>query len=225
MIKAVLFDMDGTLIDSEWIYRESWLWAMDKAGVSIDTEHFFKCVSGMNMATMQAFCEAEYGAEFPFVAVCDLRRPYLIGRVEERGIARKAGVPDVLHTLKEMGVRIALTTSAGGAWAQKCLASAGLCMDVFDYVITGECVERSKPDPEVFLRAADALGVLPAECVVAEDSTNGVRAGHAAGMKTVMIPDLQPCTDELRPLLWACIDTLESLPELIGKYNESETDI
>ena len=224
MIKAVLFDMDGTLIDSEKIYRASWLWAMDQLGISIDTEHFFKSVSGMNIATIQAFCEREYGEAFPFYKVREIRRPYLLKCVEEKGIARKAGVPDVLYTLRRMGIRIAVATSAGGDWARQCLAAAGIDVGTFDYMITGECVERSKPDPDMFLKAADALGVMPSECVVAEDSTNGVRAGCAAGMKTVMIPDLQPCTDELRSLLWACIDSLEPLPAMIEKYNESEID-
>ena len=225
MLRAVLFDMDGTLIDTECVYRECWMRAMKEMDVSIDTEVFFTRVAGMNMRTLIAFCKEAYGEDFPISEIRDRRRAYLLEKVERDGIVCKTGVPMILEHLRTKGIKLALASSSGGDWVRQCLRLAGIDESLFDYIITGDRVTRSKPDPEIFLMAADALGVKPSECVVAEDSTNGVLAGHAAGMKTVMIPDLQPCTDELRPLLWACIDTLELLPAMIQKYNESETYI
>ncbi len=223
MIRAVLFDMDGTLLDTERIYRECWHRALDEAGVLIDRERFFVTVSGMNMVTMRDFCAREYGAGFPFEEIRAVRRRVLEARIDRDGVPRKTGVPEIFFGLQKMGIKMAVASSSGGEWVRKCLSLAGIDIGLFECIMTGESVERSKPDPDIFLKTAAVLGVDPRECVVAEDSANGVRAGHAAGMKTVMIPDLQPCTDELRPLVWHCIDSLETLPAMIEKYNlESE---
>ena len=223
MIKAVLFDMDGTLLDTERIYRPCWIQAFEELGVSVDAEHFFASVSGMNVATIKAFCAREYGEAFPFDEIRAVRRRVLEARIEREGVPCKSGVPEIFARLQSMGIKMAVASSSGGDWVRKCLSFAGIDTSLFECIMTGESVEKSKPDPDIFLKTAAALGVTPLECVVAEDSANGVRAGHAAGMKTVMIPDLQPCTDELRPLLWHCVDTLEALPALIEKYNlESE---
>ncbi|MBQ9784840.1 MAG: HAD family phosphatase [Clostridia bacterium] len=223
MIKAVLFDMDGTLLDTESIYRPCWTEAFEKAGVSIDVDRFFVNVSGMNMPTMKAFCAREYGEAFPFEEIRNTRREILEARIERDGVPCKRGVPEILFTLQKMGIRMAVASSSGGNWVRKCLRLAGVDEALFECIMTGERVEKSKPDPEIFLKTAAILGVDPAECVVAEDSANGVRAGVAAGMRTVMIPDLQPCTDDLRAILWHCIDSLEALPALIEKHNlESE---
>lgn len=219
MIRAVLFDMDGTLVDTERIYRACWRQAMDELGIVIDTERFFVNVSGMNIPTIRAFCEKEYGTEFPFEQLRQRRRSLMNERIERDGAPRKRGVPDIFPVLKRMGVKIAVASSSGIAWVPKVLRSAGIDVGVFDCLMTGDNVEHGKPDPEIFLKTAAALEVAPRECVVAEDSANGVRAGYAAGMRTVMIPDLQPCTETLRGLLWHCIDSLEILPSLIEKFN------
>ncbi len=223
MIKAVLFDMDGTLLDTERISRESWRRAMDAEGVCVDVGHFCKSVSGMTMDSIRAYCMREYGTDFPFDVIRAKRRDFLAEAVACDGTLRKAGVPGIFPVLKRMGIKLAVASSSREDWVRKCLGTAGVDVAFFDCLMTGEKVERSKPDPEIFLKAAAILGVTPEECVVAEDSANGVRAGHTAGMKTVMIPDLMPCADELRPLLWDCIDSLEMLPALIEKFNrESE---
>ena len=90
---------------------------------------------------------------------------------------------------------------------------------VFDVIMTGDRVKNGKPHPEIFLSAAEKLGVLPTHCVVVEDSPNGIRAGHAANMYTVMVPDLHPVTEELRSLLWHSCDTLSDLLLLIENEN------
>ena len=88
-------------------------------------------------------------------------------------------------------------------------------------IMTGETVTHGKPHPEIFLTAAERLGVAPAHCVVVEDSHHGIHAGHAAGMKTVMVPDQQPCTKEIESLLWNRCDTLSDLIPLIDKENNT----
>lgn len=223
MIRAVLFDMDGTLLDTERISRYAWHRAFDAMDIHIDSEHLFNSITGMNMDAIRAFCKREYGEAFPFEEIRLRRHDALVVGVENDPALRKAGVPEIFYALKAMGIKLAVASSSSEVWVRKCLGCAGVDATLFDAFMTGEKVERSKPDPEIFLRAAELLGVSPADCVVAEDSYNGVKAGHAAGMKTVMIPDLQPVTDAFAPLLWARIDSLEELPTLIEKFNlESE---
>lgn len=223
MIRAVLFDMDGTLLDTERVSRVSWNRTFDEMGIEIDREYLYHSISGMTMNAIRAFFEKEYGADFPFEEVRERRYERLVKLIETDGALRKAGVPEIFYELKNMGIRLAVASSSREYWVRKCMGHAGVDVTVFDALMTGEKVERSKPDPEIFLRAAQMLGVAPEECIVAEDSKNGILAGHAAGMKTVMIPDLMPATEELIPLLWARIDSLEELPTLIEKFNlESE---
>ena len=190
MIQAVLFDMDGTVLDSEPLYHACWERAMDEMHLDLDRDAFFLDVSGMNIPTMRAHCLKTYGADFPFEEVRELRRRY----------------------------RAALATSSSCEYATNLMKRHGID-GCFDAIIGGDCVKNGKPHPEIFLRAAELLGVQPEQCVVAEDSRNGVLAGHAAGMYTVMIPDLLPCSEDLRPLLWHCIDTLWELPALIEAEN------
>ncbi len=218
MIRAVLFDMDGTLLDSEKIYRRTWVQAMHDLELDMDEEQFFRDVSGMNMAGIKAFCKQAYGVDFPIDELAETRRAHLMAFLENHLPPLKPGVPQILETLREKGIGIVLATSSGYAYATKLLQRLGIDT-YFDAVMAGDRVEHGKPHPEIFLRAAELIGRTPEECVVAEDSQNGVRAGHAAGMRTVMIPDLQPCTDELRPFLWHCIDTLWELPALIEAEN------
>ena len=218
MIRAVLFDMDGTLLDSEKIYRRTWTQAMKDLKLELDEEQFFRDVSGMNMAGIKSFCKQAYGADFPIEELAATRRAHLMAFLEENLPPLKPGVPQILETLRERGICIVLATSSGYAYATKLVQRLGID-GYFDAVMAGDRVEHGKPHPEIFLRAAELIGCKPEECVVAEDSQNGVRAGYAAGMRTVMIPDLQPCTDELRPLLWYCIDSLWELPTLIEAEN------
>ncbi len=222
MIRAVLFDMDGTLIDTEPLYRVLWKRAIEEMGWTLDFERFFQRVSGMNVQDMRAACLEMYGERFPFDEIRARRREYLSEWLTTNTPPLKAGVAQILPMLREMGIKLAVATSSGEAYARGLLRQTGID-PWFDAYVTGDMVERGKPDPEIFLRAAQMLGVAPEECIVAEDSKNGILAGHAAGMKTVMIPDLMPATEELIPLLWARIDSLEELPTLIEKFNlESE---
>ena len=218
MIQAVLFDMDGTIFDTEAIYRRCWIRAAKDVGFNIDMDLFFERVCGLNMTDMTALVHRVYGEDAPFEEVRARRRFYLEEELQKLGLPFKSGAPEILYDLKEKGIKIALVTSSGRALVDRYLQMSSL-EGVFDVIMTGETVEHGKPHPEIFLTAATMLGVLPAHCVVVEDSPNGIRAGHAAEMLTVMVPDLHPCTEELRSLLWHSCDTLSDLSLLIESEN------
>jgi len=219
MVQAVLFDMDGTVFDTETIYRRGWIRAAKAVGFDVDMEDFFRNVCGLNMNDITTYVYRTYGEDTPFEKIRELRRIYLDEELKEGGLPLKEGVPSVLYALKEKGIKIALVTSSGPILVGRYLQMSGL-EGVFDVIMTGNQVEHSKPHPEIFLKAAELLGIAPKNCVVVEDSPNGVRAGHAAGMYTVMVPDLHPCTAELRPLLWHLCDTLTDLLPLIDFENK-----
>lgn len=219
MIRAVLFDMDGTVFDSEKIYYASLAEVVKGSVMEKDLAEVLLDISGRNRADIYAYLHARYGEEFPAEELFAKRDEKMMKRIEEEGVPFKPGFPEVFETLKKQGLLVALVTSTHRERVNKYLKMSGI-ENAFDYIKTGESVAHSKPAPDIFLLTAEALGCTPEECVVVEDSRNGVLAGVSAGMKVVLIPDMQPVTPDLPPVLWQCIETVESLPELIAKENE-----
>ena len=220
MIKAVLFDMDGTVFDTEAIYRRCWFRAAKDVGFDEDIDLFLHRVCGLNLTDMTAFVYRTYGADAPFEALWGRWLECVDEEMACGILPFKSGAPEIFDEMKKRGIKIALVTSSGQKTVAQYLQMSGL-EGVFDVVLTGESVTHGKPHPEVFLIAAERLGVAPAHCVVVEDSPNGVRAGHAAKMFTVMVPDLHPCTEELRALLWQVCDTLTDIIPLIDRENNN----
>ena len=219
MIQAVLFDMDGTVFDTEGIYRRCWFRAAKDVGFEEDIDLFLQRVCGLNQADMTALVYRVYGENTSFDVLWG-RWLECVDEEMARGVLPfKAGAPEILFALQERGIKIALVTSSGQKTVARYLQMSNL-EGVFDVIVTGNQVTHGKPHPEIFLTAANKLGIAPEACIVVEDSPNGVRAGHAAGMYTVMIPDLHPCTAELRPLLWHLCDTLTDLLPLIDFENK-----
>ena len=220
MIKAVLFDMDGTVFDTEVIYRRCWFRAAKDVGFEADIDSFLRCVCGLNLTDMKTFFYRTYGTRSSFEVLWERWLECIEDEIQRGILPLKAGAPEILFTLKQRGIKIALATSSGRKTVARYLQMSHL-EDVFDVIMTGDQVEHSKPHPEIFLKAAERLGIAPEHCVVVEDAPHGVRAGYAAGMKTVMVPDLHPCTEELRPLLWQLCDTLADLAPLIETENQT----
>ena len=129
------------------------------------------------------------------------------------GVPLKDGVPQVFERLRKKGIASALVTSAPAFRVTDFLEKSQLT-DCFSLVITGDRVNRSKPAPDIFLLAAKELGLQPEECMVAEDSHNGVKAGYNAGMRVAMIPDLQSYTREIAPYVNYPLASLAELPDL-----------
>ena len=218
MIRAVLFDMDGTVFDTEGIYRRCWFRAAADVGFDEDIDLFLARVCGLNQADMTALVNRVYSNAVSFETLWGRWLECIDEEMAHGVLPFKAGAPDILFALKERGIKIALVTSSGQKTVARYLQMSGL-EGVFDVIVTGNQVTRGKPHPECFLTAAQKLGISPASCVVVEDSPNGVKAGHAAKMYTVMVPDLHPCTAELRSLLWQLCDTLTDLLPLIDNEN------
>lgn len=187
-IKAVIFDMDGVLVDTERISRWAWDTVGEKWGCRID-ETFLSKLRGGNLEQLKSAFLSRYGQEFAFDAMWEEKRSLFLQTLKKEGVPVKKGAVRLLQYLKEKGYGIALATGTARSQTLWNLENTGL-EDWFDVMICGDEVTKSKPDPEIFLRAAEGLGVSPKRCLVLEDSLNGISAALSGGFHVVMIPDL-----------------------------------
>ncbi|MEO8758427.1 MAG: HAD family phosphatase [Devosia sp.] len=194
---AVVFDMDGTLLDTELVFKEI-VWDVTRdLGFEMTTDVHGQMVGSSHEATNRLLVEA-YGVAFPYELFDAECRRIMRGRMAQ-SVPVKAGVPELLAELKARRIPIAVATSSRAPHALGHLGTAGL-LDMFQAIVTRDDVSQPKPHPEPYLTAARHLGIRPADCLAIEDSHSGVRAAHGAGMQTVMVPDLVPATAEMEAL-------------------------
>ncbi len=221
MIQAVIFDMDGTIFDTERLVVRAMNELATRGVVPKDLPSRMPSIRGKNYATILSELQKIYGEDAPIDQWFDARRSLMAEITDREGIPLKSGVPQIFEALRAMNLPMALATSTGEASVARYMRLTGYGA-YFDGIVTGNRVTNGKPAPDIFLLAAKELGVEPADCLVVEDSPNGVRAGHAAGMKVIMVPDLDPINAELEPLVWHCCETLSEIPDLIQKENENK---
>lgn len=199
MLDAVVFDMDGVLIDSEPIIRHAAQQAALPFGRTLSDE-LYADLLGLPGAQVEAMLLTAFGADFPLADYRQHFERHYRDEVATRGIHSKPGVPQLLEALRSRGVPVAVATSTRSGHAEAALAAAGL-LDYLPVCITGDQVTAGKPAPDIFLRAAATLGVEAARCIAIEDSEVGARAAVSAGMWTLMVPDLKPPSAELASLV------------------------
>ncbi len=223
MIKAVLLDMDGTVFDTEWLYARTLSQAGRKMGFDIDFEGEYLDIAGKSLEKIYAMVRERHGKDVPIERIFDLRWSYVDEELDKNGLSPKKGFPEILEALSLMGIRMAIASSSPRERIERYLSISGY-RKYIDFIVSCDEIKEGKPSPDVFLYCAQGLGCLPEECVVLEDSVNGVTAGLRAGMRTVMVPDILPCPEELLPSLWYCLETAEPLPRLIKEYNQTCAD-
>jgi HAD superfamily hydrolase (TIGR01509 family) len=184
--RAVIFDMDGLLLDSEPLYRITWQTAAAEMGCPIDDELYAHFVGRGNDESERILAE-RFGDALPLDEFRIRWRRDWDARLDAAPLARKPGAIELLDLLDERGIPKALATSSPRTLALRCL---GELASRFTALAFGDEVAHSKPAPDLFLLASERLGVAPEHCLVLEDSEAGVRAGRAAGMKVIMVPDL-----------------------------------
>ena len=213
MIGAVIFDKDGTLHDTEQVYHRAWRKAGDVMGVP-NIMGFVEICTGTNYTRTAELWREHYGDAFAFRPFWELRNAIYDEMIANEGLPVKAGAYELLDYLKDNGYKIALATSTNASRVERHLVQSDM-KKYFDAVVTGDTVPNGKPAPDIFLIAADRLGVDPAACMGVEDSYNGVRAVKAAGMFTVMVPDMIAPTEEILALCDACPKSLLEIVTLI----------
>lgn len=213
MIKAAIFDMDGLMFDTERLSIAYWKEALAEQGF-VMTDEMAGRIRGRNEEGIEQVLCGLFGPGLDYPAAQAAQRARMT-RVDGAGLLRaKPGLHELLGWLREKGIPRAVASSSRRVSVEGHLRTAGL-METFDAVITGDDVTRSKPDPEIFLKAAAALGAVPEHTLVLEDSPNGVRAGAAGGFVTVMVPDMDPSTPELAALYAAEAGDLHEVRRLL----------
>ncbi len=217
--RAVIFDMDGLMIDSESIYQMAWRRAIREFEREMPDETFRRFL-GRNSQDSHALLAEIYGDKFDvggFLARCGK----IAGdHIETHGIPHKPGLGDLLSSLEARGLPKGVATSTRREWA---LRSLGPLAARFEVLTTGDEVTRGKPAPDIFLLCAERLNAAPPDCLVLEDSEAGVRAAHAAGMRAIMVPDLVEPTDDVRALVWRVCASLDEVREMEWENSKFDT--
>ncbi len=209
---SVIFDMDGTLLDTQRIGIPAWDYGGRLQGIENLGEHVFN-VFGMNANGSSDYLRTH----FPTLDV-ELFKRHAREFIERNGTVEfKKGAKEILTFLKEQNVKIALASGTSRPSVEHHLKAVN-AEHFFDATVCGTEVQKGKPEPDVFLKAAELIGANPADCFVFEDSENGVKAAKKAGMKVIGIPDVVPFKDETKQLLFAeHKDFFESI-ELLKSY-------
>ena len=217
MIDGVIFDMDGTMFDTERMWATLWEPALAALGLPY-REGLAEAARGTAGVTTRNVVRQFYGPDCDAEAIVDSLHRVADEVFFSAPVPKKPGLDALLAWLKARHIPMAVASSSREAMIRHNLDVWGLTQD-FTAIVSGQHVAHSKPDPEIFLLTAQKLGVEPARCLVLEDSYNGVRAGAAGGFVTVMVPDLVPADDEMKRLY-----TMEcaSLEEVLEKLKAGE---
>lgn len=218
MVSGIIFDMDGILIDSERQSNEGWLWAAGQLGVDMPM-WLIDSFKGAPAELCCKFFDDYYKGVIDYWEAKELRTQHVYKIRGTEGIPVKKGVKDIFEYIRNNGLKCAVATSTRRESAEKTLHEIGV-WDYLDAVVYGDEVERGKPEPDIFLRAAKAIGVNPSEAVVVEDSINGIKAGYAAGMRVVHIPDTIAIDDDIRKLTYMVCDDLNGLIDVVESINK-----
>ena len=214
--RALLFDMDGLMFDTERLADKVWLEFAPHYGIPMEPEDM-ELLRGRNREGGKTELLRRFGADIPFDAIYEAAQKEFARRTEN-SVPVKPGLRELLKAAQERGLAMAVVSSTPRALVERHLKVTHLT-PYYQALVCGDMVKCSKPAPDIFLLGARTLGFAPEECMVLEDSYNGVRAGHAAGSFTVMIPDLAPVTEEMRAL---ADRILPSLRDVIGLLDDTQ---
>lgn len=210
-MRAVIFDMDGLMFDTEVLYNVAWRAAAGKFGYDLPDEKM-ACLRGANAKVQIGYFKNWFGDNVPFDEIKSDCRARMVGYLSTHDIPIKKGLFELLDALKERDYKMVVATGTTRINADRWLNKAGV-MSYLDGVVGGDEVVYSKPHPEIFLKAAELINVPIEECFVLEDSFNGIRAAAAAGATPVIVPDQDAPPQEIVDL---CYRVLNDLSEMIA---------
>ena len=213
MIKAVIFDMDGILIDTEKWLNVYWQQAATEAGFEVTREDGL-AIRSLAGKYAGPYLRGIFGESFDYEAIRERRKELMREHIAKYGIEKKPGVDDILSYLAEKNMKRAVATATDPERTKQYLTQIGI-YDKFDKIVSATTVENGKPQPDVYLYACEQIGEKPEDCIAVEDSPNGILSAYRAGLSVVMVPDLTEPDEETAKMLYARIDTVSGLKGIV----------
>lgn len=217
-IGAVIFDMDGLMLDTERLARSAWDRAMADWGHTIPDEVYYRLI-GRSIADTGEILRQALAADLPFEEIALRKRQYVDQEIARHGIPVKPGLLELLGWVDQAGLKKATATSTFREVALQKLRLARL-QDRFDAIVCGDDVRRGKPAPDIFLATAHKLATPANQCVVLEDSEPGIEAAQAAGMIPLMVPDIKPPSKEAAALAYRVFPSLLEVKTFLAQALE-----
>lgn len=217
-INAVIFDMDGTMIDTEKIKENGWKYAGDCQNLVIDD----KIISEMR-GTNKEYCKELLCKKFKnidFKKLYNDRNKFIEKYINTNGIEMKKGLIEILQFLKNNNYKIAVASSSEKETIRRYLAKIKV-LEFFDVIVAGDMVKKGKPNPEIYLKAVELLNVTKEQCIGIEDSNNGILSVYRAGLKSIMIPDLEEPSEEVRNITYKKLDSLVEVIQVLQNIKVS----
>jgi beta-phosphoglucomutase len=214
-IEGIIFDMDGILFDTERVSFGIWKKILDKYGYTMKKEDYISLMGRKHKDSNRMLIEM-YGEELPLKSIRGEKEVDMHRFIHENGVPIKPGVLELLDFLSEKGYKTAMATSADRERAVGLLDMAGI-RDKFTAIVCGDDVTDSKPNPEIFLKAAQKMKVVPKNCIVIEDSPAGIQAAYNGGMIGINVPDLKEPDEEIKRLAYKICGSLLEVKDFLLK--------
>ena len=211
--KAVIFDMDGLMLDTERIARNAFFDAAQKLNIPFNNSVFHQLI-GLNAQGSKRLLMDVYGSDFPYREFVEKVGQLISAHIRQNGIPTKPGIWELLDLLDQFKIPRAVATSTKKETALDHLRSTQL-IDRFQFIVGGDEVVRGKPAPDLFLAAAKGLNQIPEQCLVLEDSEPGIQAANSAGMIPIMVPDLVHPSEKMVELTFQIVSSLEKVTGLL----------
>jgi HAD superfamily hydrolase (TIGR01509 family) len=216
-IRAIIFDMDGLLLDSERISLNTFVEACRAHGFEPDLKVYYRCIGTVFAHTREILREG-YGSEFPLESISAFWKNLYHEEITRKPVPLKQGAVELLDFLKIQKLPLAVVTSSRWQNAQMKLSMAGIA-GYFTFILGGDQISQGKPDPEIYLTACQRLNLEPARCLALEDSDNGVRAARSAGLHVIQVPDILTPGEEIRnsghTIVRSLVEVLDLLPGVL----------
>lgn len=214
-VKAVIFDLDGTLIDTEKIYRKIWPETVNEMGFDFKDEQYLELRSLGRPFAPARFLEW-YGPAFDYNEARKIRNRRFNAVVERDGISQLPGASELLSFLRKKGIITAIATATDTVRATQFLKMSGLAPELFDRIISAADVPEGKPSPHVYRYACECLNLNPSSVIAVEDAPNGIISASRAGCNVIMVPNQSEPDETILPFLTACVNSLSDIPALFG---------
>lgn len=213
MNKAIIFDMDGVIFDTEKLFWEVWLKLAEEYGLEQIEEVLTKCL-GINIVESERIFLTTYGNKVDYHHLRKQAEESFRTLLKTEGMPVKKGVKELLDYLTKEDYKLAVASSTKVELVKEELQQAGL-KHYFKEIVGGDMVKHSKPHPQIYLTACERLQVIPRETMAIEDSFNGVRSAYAAGLRTIMVPDIMQPDETIRAMLFKECQSLLEVKEFL----------